>query len=299
MTQSHLMKFRGLKVLAYALGIGFVGAMVSAAPGSAAPDNFCHAYSKLAVAQNGKNQNLGCGYSGPRWQSNEAAHFIFCKIANENFLDSESATRAEMLAVCEQNAAPAPGQGQQGQGQQGQGQPQGQGVPPPVRHFESVYSTLDLAQCRQEPPVPGDPLMGAVWWCVGYDNIPVRVAEGDLRYLVSFGDKAAFEPAAGQTLPQFNRIGTTLEWRLEWDAAAARWVPIATILRYFTEGNAAAEGQVLVVTKLGGPEQICHVGYVDALRNPNANVIAREIAETLAPGFDCSRNQAGYHGVAP
>jgi hypothetical protein len=164
--------------------------------------------------------------------------------------------------------------------------------------FESAYTKLDLATCQGEPPNPDDPVAGGTWWCQGYGGMPVRVAEGDLRFLVSFGANAAEEPAAGQTLPAFNTIGTTLEWRLERNRSNGSLVPIATILRYFTDSGTGEKGQVLVVTKLGGPGQVCHIGYVDALLNPNANVLARQVAEQVAAGFTCGTHQAGYYGVA-
>jgi hypothetical protein len=172
-------------------------------------------------------------------------------------------------------------------------------LPALAQDFASAYTSLDLGQCHQQPLDPDDPLGGGVWWCQGYDAIPVRVAEGDLRFLVSFGPNAATEPAAGQTLPQFNRIHATLEWRLAIDPASGNRTPIATILRYFLQNDAGPEGQVLVVTKLGGPGQVCHVGYVDALLNTDANVLARRVAEAGAAQFDCSQHQPAYYGVAP
>jgi hypothetical protein len=165
--------------------------------------------------------------------------------------------------------------------------------------YESAYSALELSQCQQQPLDPEDPVGGGIWWCEGYGGTPVYVAEGDLRYLVSFGANAATEPAAGQTLPQFNRIHTTLEWRLATNPADGRRTPIATILRYFTDNNGGREGQVLVVTRLGGPGQVCHVGYVDALLNPDANLLARQVAEAVAGQFVCGQHQPGYYGVAP
>jgi hypothetical protein len=165
--------------------------------------------------------------------------------------------------------------------------------------YESAYTTLDLSQCQQQPLDPEDPVGGGIWWCEGYGGTPVRVAEGDLRYLVSFGANAATETAAGQTLPQFNRIHTTLEWRLAVSPADGRRSPIATILRYFTDNGGAREGQVLVVTKLGGAGQVCHIGYVDALLNPDANVLARQVAESVAPQFICGQHSPGYYGIAP
>ncbi|HMB78134.1 MAG TPA: hypothetical protein VKN76_17205 [Kiloniellaceae bacterium] len=165
--------------------------------------------------------------------------------------------------------------------------------------YESAYTALELGQCQQQPLDPEDPVDGGVWWCEGYGGMPVRVAEGDLRYLVSFGANAATEPAAGETLPQFNRIHTTLEWRLATNPADGRRIPIATILRYFTQNDGSREGQVLVVTKIGGPGQVCHIGYVDALLNPEANGLARQVAEAVAAQFVCGQRQPGYYGVAP
>lgn len=153
--------------------------------------------------------------------------------------------------------------------------------------FSSAYTTLELDACRQEPLNPDDELQGGVWWCAGYDAIPVRVAEGDLRFLISYGIDAANEMAAGQTLPSFNTIGETLEWRLAPEAPDLL-APFATILRFFTESGEGETGQILVITKLGGSGQICHVGYVDALANPNANALARQVADETAAAFDCN-----------
>ena len=161
----------------------------------------------------------------------------------------------------------------------------------------SVYTKIRLQDCRQEPLDPEDPLQSGVWWCEGYQGIPVRVAEGDLRFLVSYGPGASDEKAAGQTLPRFNTINETLEWRMApWLDGSER--PIATILRYFLDSiDGGPGGQVLVVTRLGGPGQVCHMGYVDALLNADANAIAREVADNGAPGFDCGRDQALWYGL--
>ncbi|MCP4383117.1 MAG: hypothetical protein GY798_17125, partial [Hyphomicrobiales bacterium] len=69
------------------------------------------------------------------------------------------------------------------------------------------------------------------------------------------------------------------------------WSPFATILRFFPDLGDGETGQVLVITKLGGSGQICHVGYVDALANPQANALARQIADNVAPLFDCQADQ--------
>lgn len=157
----------------------------------------------------------------------------------------------------------------------------------------SAYTKLVLDQCRQEPPDPDDPLMGGVWWCEGYADIPVRVAEGDERFLVSYGEGAADELAASQTLPAFNVINETLEWRLDPSGK-----PFATILRFFTDpGGMGDKVQILVMTRLGPHGQICHIGYVNASINPDANTIAREVVDNLAPVFDCSKDHALEFGL--
>jgi hypothetical protein len=43
---------------------------------------------------------------------------------------------------------------------------------------------------------------------------------------------------------------------------------------------------VLVVTKIR-PDGVCHIAYVDALANKNANELARQAADTMNAGFDC------------
>lgn len=138
-----------------------------------------------------------------------------------------------------------------------------------------------------------------MWWREGYDGILLRVAEGDLKYLVSFGADGSNEIAAGQTQPQFNRINTTLEWCLAANPADGRRYPVATTLRYFADNGAGREGQDLVVTKLGGFDQVCHIGYVDALLNPGANVLARQVVEAGAAQFVCGQHQPIHHGGAP
>ena len=42
--------------------------------------------------------------------------------------------------------------------------------------------------------------------------------------------------------------------------------------------------------------QACVVGYVDALANRNANQLARDVADTEAADFICTKDQAVFHG---
>jgi hypothetical protein len=148
--------------------------------------------------------------------------------------------------------------------------------------FESAYTDLNLDDCLL---LEADDF-GASWSCPGYKGFPMRVAEGDLRFFVSYGFGAADEPAAEQTLPPFNVLGPRIEWRLS--NASGRWLPVATIVRYATErGDGGPEGEVLVVTQiLEGAT--CHVAYVDARANPDANQLARDAADAMAGTADCT-----------
>jgi len=160
-----------------------------------------------------------------------------------------------------------------------------------AQSIESAYTTFETGKC---PHVRGRaPEDYGHWTCKGYGGIAVWVAGADQRVYVSFGPRAKNEPAASQTLGAFNSEGRTIEWRIErgHDGKAR---PFATILRWNTsplDDNAnPIRGQVLVVTRLA-PGPVCQVGYVDGRANPNANELAREIADKHARGFRCATDK--------
>ena len=121
----------------------------------------------------------------------------------------------------------------------------------------------------------------------------MRVAEGDLRMFVSYGPNAATQTAAYETIPRFNAIGETLEWRGAEQGAA--WTPFATILRFRWDAD-GEKGSTLVVTKLGLDDS-CHVAYVAATGNPHANAEARAIADRDARDFRCKTDKAKHYGT--
>lgn len=151
-----------------------------------------------------------------------------------------------------------------------------------AEEISSVYTTLKPKACEDVTPTEAREY-GSAFTCKGYDGMVVRVAESDLRMFVSYGPDAATQTAAEETLPQFNTIGETLEWRL------ADGKPFATILRFHWDSD-NGQGSTLVVTKLGKTDA-CHVAYVTATGNPNANVLARKVADTEARGFDCAKER--------
>jgi hypothetical protein len=152
-----------------------------------------------------------------------------------------------------------------------------------AEEIASVYTPLNLNACKNVTP-PEAREYGGVFLCKGYDAMNVRVAEGDLRMFVSYGPKSATQTAAYETVPKFNSIGEMLEWRL------ANGRPFATILRFRWDSD-GVKGSTLVVTKLG-EDDACHVAYIEAAGNPNANTLARQIADAQARGFVCKRDRA-------
>ena len=155
----------------------------------------------------------------------------------------------------------------------------------------SAYTPLDLKKCRHTPGKDVEDY--GAWSCAGYGGIGVHVAAGDQRSYVSYGPNARKQAAAKQTLASFNGEGKNIEWRGERGADGAL-KPYATIMRWSTtvSGNAdePVRGQVLVVTRLGAGG-VCHVGYVDARANPDANALAQKIADETARTFKCGADK--------
>jgi hypothetical protein len=174
----------------------------------------------------------------------------------------------------------------------------------PANAAESVYTDVDTDHCKTlseaDPDEGGDFISLR---CKGYKSYPLYFREGDLRQSVYFGHLSQeIIDSANETFGPFNHIGKKVEWRLD-----AKGRPFAAILRFHIEnGNPdtgmpdkAHEGQVLVVSRVGQPEDEtgCVVAYVDALANPKPNEMAREIADREAAQFVCGRDRARYHGI--
>jgi hypothetical protein len=136
--------------------------------------------------------------------------------------------------------------------------------------------------------------------CKGKDGLEILIAEDDLREIVSVGRNrraAAEEPAAKVWFAPFNSSETTVEWR----TAAAR--PFAIIQRWhIADGtDPDKEGRpntkaMLIVTRLP-PGPVCHVAYVDAIANPNANELARKAADEFASRFTCGKDEVKIIGT--
>lgn len=151
--------------------------------------------------------------------------------------------------------------------------------------FTSAYTDLDLSQCLV---LEADDF-GASWACPGYRGFPLRVQEGDLRFSLGYGFDPDADSPGFQTLPPFNSLGERLEWRLS--NATGRWFPLATIVRYHTADPETGKnkGQVLVVTQIARGNS-CHIAYIDALANKDANILARAAADK-AGSFNCMADE--------
>ncbi|MEM9278670.1 MAG: hypothetical protein AAGA76_08855, partial [Pseudomonadota bacterium] len=76
---------------------------------------------------------------------------------------------------------------------------------------ESVYTTLDL---DKDCVFHSEYEQGASAYCSGYKGYPVHFSEGDLRQMVRFGHLRSLL-GQWESFGQFNRVGETIEWRLE------------------------------------------------------------------------------------
>src|SRR6476619_1504054 len=162
----------------------------------------------------------------------------------------------------------------------------------------SVYISIAPWDCR----TIGKPSQldgSATRVCPGKAGLVVLIAEDDLREVVSVGRNrqvAAKEPAAERWFGPFNSTERTVEWRM------ADGKPFAIIQRWHIADGTDLDKRgrpntkaMLAVTRLP-PGPVCHVAYVDAVANPNANELARKAADELARTFDCGKDEVRVVG---
>lgn len=165
---------------------------------------------------------------------------------------------------------------------------------------EYAYTPIDLKQCKHS--------RGRIegfgnWLCPGYGGIAILISSAEQRSFVSFGTNAKKELANRESLMAQNGEGKNVEWRIE-TLPDGRKRPFAAIMRWYTvvtpqddtSKSAVTRGQILVVTRLD-PGGVCHVGYVDARANVDANDVARRIADERARNFRCGRDTPDFAGV--
>jgi hypothetical protein len=164
---------------------------------------------------------------------------------------------------------------------------------------DSAYTDVDFDACQKL----SEDEVGVALKCEGLKGYAIYFKEGDLRQSVSYGPLSkAYIDGAFESFTPFNRTGSKVEWRLDPSGK-----PVAAILRYFLENpdpetgasNPKLEGQVLVISRVAQEEdgKSCVAGYVDALANRDANILARKIADDIAPSFICGKETPVYHGT--
>ncbi len=163
--------------------------------------------------------------------------------------------------------------------------------------FSSSYTSTAPKDCRTvgKPSESG----GTTQVCPGKSGFVVLIAEDDLRETVSVGrDRAAAakEPAAEAWFAPFNSTEHKVEWR------TANGKPFAIIQRWHIADGSDLDKDgrpntkaMLMVTRLP-PGAVCHVAYVDAKANPDANELARNAADELARDFQCGKDQVKIVG---
>ena len=169
---------------------------------------------------------------------------------------------------------------------------------------ESAYTDVDLDHCQTlDKPAAGEPGDFISMRCKGYKTYPLYFKEADLRQSVFYGflDQQIIDNASESFAP-FNHIGKKVEWRLDETGK-----PYAAILRFHIENSnpdtgipdKQSAGQVLVISRVGQPDDRrgCVVGYVDALANPDPNQRARQVADEMAAGFVCGKDEPVFHGM--
>jgi len=68
-------------------------------------------------------------------------------------------------------------------------------APAQAQEVSSLYTPLDLKKCKDVTPADAKEY-GTIWRCEGYEGLSVRVAERDLRILVSYGQNTTSRTVA-------------------------------------------------------------------------------------------------------
>jgi hypothetical protein len=149
-----------------------------------------------------------------------------------------------------------------------------------AEQWASSYTSHDYAKCRKDKG-NDDPV--SVHRCPGKTGFSVIWTAGDDSSAVEFGSKALQETISDKAA--FFEVGKTIEWR---GPKGGR--PQAAIVRYATgQSIGKLDGSRLVIHRLSPDGASCIIGSVDA-RKPDANAVARRLADEKAAGFRCGQD---------
>jgi len=170
---------------------------------------------------------------------------------------------------------------------------------PAVAHaqeIDSVYRSYDWENdCRmverdQSPEAAG---MGVQLVCPGPQGLYLMLTEGDARISMDYGSTPDLGP--WESFSPFNTVRETVEWRRQ--RRNGEMQPFATIHRWEV-GPSYDYREVLVISTVATApgEESCIVGVVDTTDTPEANVLARAVADRYAADFVCGNAQARAFG---
>ncbi len=152
--------------------------------------------------------------------------------------------------------------------------------------YSSAYTAFDLEACR----ITSESSEGASadYVCSGHGDVPLFIHLGDGRLDVDAGvDGGEFT-----TIGAFNELGDRFEWRMK-DGE-----PFAVIFRYRDVAPQSAGRTVIGIEKIGrAGEPGCRVAQI-AGDTPDANSVARKIADTRAEDFRCGVDEMRVVGNA-
>lgn len=152
----------------------------------------------------------------------------------------------------------------------------------------SQYVNFNLDKCQQTEKPDGFVFEGA-WRCKGIPGYDIFLSGADARNFAGFGKSADNNCAYGKTFNGFNSFNSPVEFRFKGKT------PVAAIERWtVVESPETPEKSItwLVVNKLANGTS-CQMHFV-AGSFPNANARARDIADTMAQGFDCETGTPAF-----
>lgn len=169
-----------------------------------------------------------------------------------------------------------------------------------AQSLDSVYTSYDWAEdCQtldQDVP-PEEAGMGFQMICPGPDGMHVMLTDGDVRISMDYASTPEFGP--WESFASFSTVHDTIEWRRQ--PLNGEMQPFATIHRWFVGPSNDDRAFLIISTVANAPsEESCMVGYIDATATPDANALARAVADRYARGFVCGNARArgfGYVGV--
>lgn len=153
----------------------------------------------------------------------------------------------------------------------------------------STYTPFDLDKCKQIEKADKFVFEGS-WRCKGIKGYDIFQAGMDERSGSGFGKSADSNCALSKTFSPFNTALSPIEWRMKGKT------PIAAIERWsvIKDPEAGTNESVtwLVVNKLHDGTS-CHMHYVSG-SFPNANDVARRVADEKAASFNCETDKPTY-----